>query len=819
MKAVLSIDQGTTGSTALVFSHRGDVLGRSYSEFTQHYPEPGWVEHDPQEIWQVSRRVMAEALSDAGLEQGELAAIGITNQRETAVVWDRETGKPVHRAIVWQSRQSAPICERLREEGHEALFRERTGLVMDAYFSGTKIRWILDRDPELQRRAEAGELAFGTIDSWLLWKLTGGSASAGAVHLTEPTNASRTLLYNIHDLCWDPELCRLLDIPAAMLPGVQSSASVFGMTVALEGMPAGVPIAGMAGDQQAALYGQACWYPGQAKNTYGTGCFLLMNMGKEHPVSSNGLLTTICCDAHGQPAYALEGSIFIAGAAVQWLRDELGIISDAAQTDTLARQIESNEGVYLVPAFAGLGAPYWDMDARGAIVGLTRGAGRPHLARAALEAIAYQSRDIVEAMNRDSGVELTELRVDGGAARNDFLMQFQADILGVPVDRPKLVETTAAGSAFLAGLAVGLWSSPEELAGARSHDRRFDPAMDGQSRDSLYQGWLRAVERVRSQPHDIETHPRHEETRHGATNTGESETANGSIAVARESVHHTDMVKTSDGLELFTQSWIPASPVGLIVLVHGLAEHGGRYAATAKYLAGTGWAVYACDLRSHGLSPDGHRPGRVHVDRFDDYSRDVSALLELATERHPGLPRTILGHSMGGLIALTYAIEHPDSLDGAVISSPALGAHPDFQPPLALKLVVKILSRLAPHTLFKSGLDSNAISRDPNVVQAYLSDPLVSEKVSARWYATMMKAMAGAQQKAASLRIPVLLMQSGDDMLVDPAAPGRWADAAPNELVELVVWDGFYHEMLNEPEKDRVRTRIVAWLERNIIDA
>jgi len=348
MSAVLAIDQGTTGSTALVFSRRGAVIGRAYSEFTQHYPEPGWVEHDAEEIWQVSRQVMAEAIQDAGLESGELAAIGITNQRETAVVWDRKTGQPIHRAVVWQSRQSTPICERLREEGHEATFRKRTGLVMDAYFSGTKIRWILDQDPDHQRRAEAGELAFGTIDSWLLWKLTGGSADAGAVHLTEHCNASRTLLYNIHDLCWDDELCGLLNVPQAMLPEVQNSSGVFGESISLEGIPAGVPIAGMAGDQQAALYGQTCWHPGQAKNTYGTGCFLLMNMGAEHPVSEHGLLTTICCDAHGKPAYALEGSIFIAGAAVQWLRDELAIISDAAETDELARQIDSNEGVYLV---------------------------------------------------------------------------------------------------------------------------------------------------------------------------------------------------------------------------------------------------------------------------------------------------------------------------------------------------------------------------------------------------------------------------------------------------------------------------------------
>jgi glycerol kinase len=499
MSAVLAIDQGTTGSTALVFSQEGEILGRDYSEFTQHYPQPGWVEHDPEEIWRVSRKVMARALENSGIRQGELAAIGITNQRETTVIWDCKTGQPVHRAIVWQSRQSAGICERLKADGHEPLFREKTGLVVDPYFSGSKIRWILDLDPQLQRRAEAGELRFGTIDSWLLWKLTGGSEQAGALHRTDPTNASRTLLYDIHEQCWDQALCTLFNVPMSLLPEVLPSAGVFGETHAIEGIPAGIPIAGIAGDQQAALYGQGCWEAGQAKNTYGTGCFLLMNMGLQHPVSQNGLLTTICCDAHGAPAYALEGSIFIAGAAVQWLRDELNIIKDASETDALAREIDTNEGVYLVPAFAGLGAPYWDMNARGAILGLTRGAGRAHLARAALEAIAYQSRDIVEVMNLDSGIELTELRVDGGASNNDFLMQFQADILGVTVDRPKIVETTAAGSAYLAGLAVGMWSSPSELDQVRRTDCRFEPKMGGRQRRELYQGWHQAVARVRSE--------------------------------------------------------------------------------------------------------------------------------------------------------------------------------------------------------------------------------------------------------------------------------------------------------------------------------
>lgn len=498
MSAILVIDQGTTGSTALVLSRAGKILGRAYSEFTQHYPRPGWVEHDAEEIWQVSLRVMASALADAGLQAGELSAIGITNQRETTVIWDRKTGRPVFRAIVWQSRQSASICERVRADGHEPLFRQRTGLRLDPYFSASKIRWILDQDPLLQQRAEDGELAFGTIDSWLLWNLTGGTAAAGAIHATEPTNASRTLLYDIHQHRWDPALCQLLNVPMPMLPEVRASSGIFGETAVLDGIPAGVPVAGMAGDQQAALYGQGCWLPGQAKNTYGTGCFLLMNMGAQCPASQHGLLTTVCCDAQGRPAYALEGSVFIAGAAIQWLRDELGIIGRAGDSEALARQLDGNDGVYLVPAFTGLGAPYWDTDARGAILGLTRGTGRAHIVRAALESIAYQTRDVVEAMHQDSGVDLTELKVDGGASGNDFLMQFQADLLGVPVDRPRLVETTAMGGAFLAGLAVGVWNSSEQLMAARNSERKFQPAMDADQREALYAEWRVAVSRIRS---------------------------------------------------------------------------------------------------------------------------------------------------------------------------------------------------------------------------------------------------------------------------------------------------------------------------------
>jgi glycerol kinase len=497
MSYVLSLDQGTTGSTALVFGSDGAVAGRAYSEFKQYYPRPGWVEHDPEEIWQVSRRVLAEAIVDSGIHRGEIAAIGITNQRETTVVWDRKTGMPVHRAVVWQSRQSGEICERLRSDGVEPIFREKTGLVLDPYFSGSKIRWILDQDPALQERAEAGELAFGTVDSWLLWKLTGGTAATSALHRTDPTNASRTLLYDIHQRRWDAELCDLLKVPMAMLPEVFPSAGVFAETEAFDGIPSGLPIAGIAGDQQAALYGQGCWEPGQAKNTYGTGCFVVMNTGQNHRVSHHGLLTTVCCDAVGAPAYALEGSIFIAGAALQWLRDELQIIGDASEAEGLAQQIEDNEGVYLVPAFAGLGAPYWDAEARGAVLGLTRGSGRPHLARAALESIAYQSRDVVEVMNRDSRIPLTELRVDGGACRSDFLMQFQADVLGVPVDRPALIETTAAGAAYLAGLAVGVWKNPSDLEQVRATEKRFEPGLADERREELYAGWQRAVAQVR----------------------------------------------------------------------------------------------------------------------------------------------------------------------------------------------------------------------------------------------------------------------------------------------------------------------------------
>jgi glycerol kinase len=491
--AVLALDQGTTGSTALVFGPEGEVLGRAYAEITQHYPSPGWVEHDAEEIWQKTLRVAAEAVAAGGVAPRALRAIGITNQRETTVLWDRKTGDPVCRAIVWQSRQTAELCARLKAAGHEPLFHERTGLVLDPYFSGSKIAWLLERDPRLRERAEAGDIAFGTIDSWLVHRLTGGR-----VHATDPTNASRTLLFDIHRRSWDPELAGVLGVPLAMLPEVRPSSGVFGETAAFDSLPAGVPIAGDAGDQQAALFGQGCFEPGMAKNTYGTGAFLVLNTGDRRVISRKGLLTTLCCDARGGAAYALEGSVFIAGAAVQWLRDELGLVRSAAETGPLAESVADTQGVYVVPAFTGLGAPYWDPEARGAVLGLTRGAGRAHLVRATLESLAYQSRDVIDAMNDESGVPLRELRVDGGASANDFLMQFQADILGVPVDRPSLLETTAAGAAFLAGLGVGLWKDAASLAARRRRDRLFTPAMPPQAREALYSGWQAAVRRVRS---------------------------------------------------------------------------------------------------------------------------------------------------------------------------------------------------------------------------------------------------------------------------------------------------------------------------------
>lgn len=490
---ILAIDQGTTGTTVLIVNRRGRVVAQAYAELPQHYPHPGWVEHDPQEILQVTRAVIRRALAEARLRPARLAAIGITNQRETTLVWDRRTGRPIARAIVWQCRRTAPLCERLKARGLEPVFRRKTGLVLDAYFSGTKLQWLLDHVPGVRRRAERGELAFGTVDSWLIWHLTGGR-----VHATDVTNASRTLLYNIRTHRWDATLADHLTVPRSLLPQVRPSSGSFGVTAARGPLPAGIPIAGVAGDQQASMVGHGCLSPGTAKNTYGTGCFLLLHTGSRVVDSRHGLLTTPLCGMSRAPAYALEGSVFIAGAAIQWLRDGLQLIRRAADTEGLARRVRDTGGVYVVPAFVGLGAPYWDMGARGAIVGLTRGSGREVIVRATLEALAYQTRDVVTAMERDSRLRLRALRVDGGAARNDWLMQFQADVLGIPVLRPALVANTGKGAALLAGLGLGWWT-PQQLARmAGRPERVFRPRMGATERDRLYRGWQQAVERVRT---------------------------------------------------------------------------------------------------------------------------------------------------------------------------------------------------------------------------------------------------------------------------------------------------------------------------------
>ena len=490
---VLALDQGTTGSTALVVDPDGLVRARGYAELPQHYPQPGWVEHDPAQIWTTTVQALGQAVAAARIAPAEIAAVGITNQRETAILWERASGRPVGNAIVWQCRRTTALCDRLRADGAEPEIRRKTGLVVDAYFSGTKIRWMLDHEPALRPRAERGELCFGTVDSWLLWQLTGG-----AVHATDPSNASRTLCYDIHALRWDEGLCRTLGVPMALLPTVKPSAGVFGETTATAtpGLPAGIPVAGIAGDQQAALFGQACVEPGMAKNTYGTGCFALLNTGPRAVGSTEGLLTTVAWTVEGATAYALEGAVFIAGAAVQWLRDGLGVIKQAAETQALAQSVPDTGGVYLVPAFVGLGAPYWDPYARGTLVGITRGTTRAHLARAALEAIAYQSRDVLDTMRRESGVPLSTLRVDGGAAANDFLCQFQADVLGVEVLRPSVTETTGLGAAYLAGVGAGLWKS-RDLGGRWKLERKFTPAMSPPAREAGYAGWRRAVERAR----------------------------------------------------------------------------------------------------------------------------------------------------------------------------------------------------------------------------------------------------------------------------------------------------------------------------------
>ncbi|KIO37705.1 glycerol kinase GlpK [Shewanella sp. cp20] len=492
-KYVIALDQGTTSSRTIIFDHDANVVAISQREFSQIYPKAGWVEHDPMEIWASQSSTLIEALARAGIHSDEVAGIGITNQRETTILWDKSTGKPVYNAIVWQCRRSQPLCESLREAGYEEYIRQNTGLVLDPYFSATKIRWILDNVEGAREKAEAGDLLFGTIDTWLVWKLT-----EGKVHVTDPTNASRTMLYNIHQQAWDPVLLEALDIPASILPEVKPSCTVYGKT-RIAGEGGEIPVAGIAGDQQSALFGQLCIDEGMAKNTYGTGCFLLMNTGLQAVQSNHGLLTTIAVGPKGEVNYALEGSVFMGGATIQWLRDELGLIRDAQDTEYFALKVNDNNGVYLVPAFVGLGAPYWDASARGALVGLSRGANRNHIIRAALEAIAYQSRDLLDAMTKDSGVELKQLKVDGGAVANDFLMQFQADITDVEVQRPKVTETTAMGAAFLAGLAVGFWQSTAELKHKAGVERCFNPAIADEEREALYLGWKRAVAQVTSE--------------------------------------------------------------------------------------------------------------------------------------------------------------------------------------------------------------------------------------------------------------------------------------------------------------------------------
>lgn len=487
-KYILSLDQGTTSSRAIIFNKSGEIIHTAQKEFTQHFPKPGWVEHNANEIWGSILSVIAGVLSESGIKPEQIAGIGITNQRETAVVWDKETGVPVYNAIVWQSRQTSEICDELKEKGYNDLFREKTGLLIDAYFSGTKVKWILDNIEGAREKANEGKLLFGTIDTWLIWKLSGGRA-----HVTDYTNASRTLMFNIHELKWDEELLEILSVPKSMLPGVRQSSEVYANTVDYHFFGKEIPIAGVAGDQQAALFGQACFEKGMAKNTYGTGCFMLMNTGEKAVQSKHGLLTTIAWGLNGKVEYALEGSIFVAGSAVQWLRDGLRLIQDAPHSERLALQVESTDGVYVVPAFVGLGTPYWDSDVRGAVFGLTRGTSKEHFVRATLESLAYQTKDVLSAMEADSGIELKTLRVDGGAVKNNFLMDFQSDILNVPVERPIINETTALGAAYLAGLAVGFWKDQEEISKQWAIDKQFTANMTEESRINLYDGWKKAV--------------------------------------------------------------------------------------------------------------------------------------------------------------------------------------------------------------------------------------------------------------------------------------------------------------------------------------
>lgn len=489
---ILAIDQGTTSSRAILFNHEGEIISVSQREFEQFFPQAGWVEHDAEEIWTSVLACIAEVLRVADVNPDEVAAIGITNQRETTVVWDRHTGKPIYKAIVWQSRQTESIVEELRDEGYNKLFQEKTGLLLDPYFSGTKVKWILDHVDGAREKAENGDLQFGTIDSWLIYKLSGGKA-----HVTDYSNASRTLMYNIYDLTWDDELLEILTVPKSILPEVRPSSEVYAHTAGYHFFGEEVPIAGIAGDQQAALFGQACFEEGMVKNTYGTGSFMLMNTGEKAVPSENGLLTTIAWGVDGKVEYALEGSIFVSGSAIQWLRDGLGMLASAPESEERATAVDSTDGVYLVPAFVGLGTPYWDSEARGAMFGITRGTTKNHIVRATLEAIAYQSKDLVDVMAKDSGIDVKSLRVDGGAVMNDFLMQFQSDILDVRVDRPVINETTALGAAYLAGLAIGYWEDKEEIAKQWQVDRTFTPNLSAEKRDELYKGWQKAVEATR----------------------------------------------------------------------------------------------------------------------------------------------------------------------------------------------------------------------------------------------------------------------------------------------------------------------------------
>ncbi|EAH0630215.1 glycerol kinase, partial [Listeria monocytogenes] len=487
-KYILALDQGTTSSRAMIIDEEGEVIGVAQEEFDQIFPKPGWVEHNANEIWASILAVIAGVLLKTNISSKEIAGIGITNQRETTVIWDKESGNPIYNAIVWQSRQTEDICKQLRKDGYEDTIRSKTGLLIDPYFAGTKARWILDHVDGAQERAEKGELLFGTIDTWLVWKLTGGRA-----HITDYSNASRTLLYNIYDLEWDDELLKMLNIPKAMLPEVRPSSEVYADTVPYHFFGEEVPVAGIAGDQQAALFGQGCFEKGMAKNTYGTGCFLLMNTGEKAVRSENGLLTTLAWGIDGKVEYALEGSIFVAGSAIQWLRDGLRMVRQSSDSENYASRIESSDGVYVVPAFVGLGAPYWDSDVRGAVFGLTRGTEKEQFIRATLESLAYQTRDVLYAMEQDSGISLKTLRVDGGASANNFLMQFQSDILGVPVERPENKETTVLGAAFLAGLAVGVWKDKNEIKKHWKLDKRFEVEMKDEQREDLYEGWHKAV--------------------------------------------------------------------------------------------------------------------------------------------------------------------------------------------------------------------------------------------------------------------------------------------------------------------------------------